>query len=100
MIKDNLPTWLSRWLKPERRIWPFFAVVFLLSQAINIWAFFPDYTGWNVFGFPFSYLRYHADIGYSYMDAIILIIDLVVMFIVAKLLVFGYNQFTKYKLVK
>ena len=100
MIKDKLPPWLSRWFGPRRRIWPSFIVVFLVSQAVNIWTLMPDYSAWDVFGFPFPYLRYQSGLGYSYFDAVIFLVDLVIMFIVARLLVYGYNQFTKYKLVK
>jgi uncharacterized membrane protein len=100
MTKDKLPPWLSRWFEPERRIWPVFIVVFLVSQAVNIWALLPDYSGWDAFGFPFSYLKYQNGADYSYFDAVILLADLVIMFIVARLLVYGYNHFTRYKFVK
>ena len=96
MIKGKL----SKWLEPERRIWPVFVVVFLVSQVINIWVAFPDYTGWNVFGFPLSYFQYHSEIGYTYFNMINLLIDMVIMFIVARILLFGYGQLTKYRIIK
>ena len=100
MIYEKLPTWITKWLEPERRIWPVFAAVFLSTQLINIWALFPDYSGWNVFGFPFTYIRSHPDLEYFYFDAVFLAINIVIMFVASKLLVFGYHQLTKYKIVK
>ncbi len=96
----NMREWLSKWLEPERRIWLVFLAIFLVSQAFNIEARFPDYSGWSGFGFPFNYFQWHGEIEYSYFNVINLVIDIVIMFIVARILLFGYIQFTKYKIMK
>jgi EamA domain-containing membrane protein RarD len=90
----------SKWLEPGRRIWLVFAAVFLLTQAVNIEVMFVDYTGWEAFGFPISYYHYHADYEYSYFNAVNLILDMVIMFIVARIILFGYEQLTKYRIIK
>ncbi len=90
----------SKWLEPERRIWLVFAAVFLLTQAVNIESMFVDYTGWSSFGFPLSYYQAHADYEYSYFHAVNLILDLVIMFIAARIILLGYEQLTKYRIIK
>ncbi len=96
MIKDAM----GKWLEPERRIWLVFAAVFLLTQAISIEAAFTDYSGWEPFGFPITYYSHSADHGYSYFNAVALLVDMAIMFIVARVILYGYGQMTKYRIIK
>ncbi len=90
----------SKWLEPERRIWPVFIAVFLVFQLLNIGAAFPDYSGWKTFGFPFSYFQYNNEAAYSYFNAVNLLIDMAILFIVARIILFGYAKLTKYEIIK
>lgn len=82
------------------RVWLVFALCFVVSQAINPLATFPEYSGWHVFGFPLIYLQYQDVADYVYFNLIFFLIDLLAWYFAAKVIVYGYGQLTKYKIVK
>jgi len=96
MIKEKL---LSL-KEPERRVWLVFIALFLLLQSVNMGAAFPDYSGWDSFGFPLSYFQCSSEHEYSYFNAINMFLDMLIIFIIAKVILFGYSQLTKYRIVK
>jgi hypothetical protein len=81
-------------------VWPVFAICFLASQTINPWSILPQYSGWHVFGFPLIYFEYQEGVGYVYFNIAFLILNLVIWYFISKLLVFGYRQLTKYRVIK
>lgn len=91
---------LKEMIKPRMRIWAVFAVIFGISQAINLWAIFPAYTGWNIFGFPFIYIQFQPGAGYVYFNLVFFLIDLAFWYVVAKAIIFGHSQLTKFKVMK
>ena len=87
-------------LDPRRKLWLVFAVCFVISQAINLWSIFPIYGGWHVLGFPLLFFRFQEGAGYVYFDVIYLLIDVLVWYVVARGIMFGYGQLTKYKILR
>jgi hypothetical protein len=85
----------SRW-----KLWLVFAICLVVSQAINLWSMFPEYSGWNVFGFPLIYFQYQDGVDYVYFNIIFFLIDLAVWYLVAKAIIYGYGQLTKFKILK
>ena len=77
-----------------------FAACFAVSQALNIWANFPEYGGWSVFGFPLLFFRFQEGAGFVYFNILYLLVDLLVWYAVAKVITLGYGQLTKYKILK
>jgi hypothetical protein len=82
-----------------RKVWMAFAVLFVISQAANFWALFPEYSGWNSFGFPLIYLQHNASVGYFYFNFIFLLADMLVWYFVASFVVYGYRQLNKFKII-
>jgi hypothetical protein len=82
------------------RFWLLFAICFIVPNALNPWALMPDYSGMSVSGFPLLFFQQELGVGYSYFNLIFFLLDAVIWFLVAKALVFGYRQFTKYGVLK
>ncbi len=85
----------SNWI-----FWLVFAACLAVSQGINLWASFPEYSGWHVFGFPLVYFQYQEGAGYSYFNVIFFLIDLLIWYMVAKAIIYGYGQIMKYRILR
>ena len=94
MMKKNI------FMSPRRRLLLVFAACFAVSQAINLWSSFPQYGGWHVFGFPLLYFQFQEGAGFLYFNILFLLVDLLVWYAVAKVIMLGYGQLTKYKILK
>ena len=88
------------WPEIDKKFWLVFAVLFIVTQALNIWAMFPNYGGWEVFGFPLVYIQYQQGAGYSYFNLLFLVIDLFIWYLAAKAVLYAHGQITKYKILK
>lgn len=81
-------------------VWMIFTALFLVSQALNPWAMLPDYAGWQVFGFPLVYYQFQDGDGYFYFNLVFFLLDILIWYLVARGIVFGHRQFTKYRIIK
>ena len=91
---------LKKIFKSGQKFWLVFAACFVVSQAINLWAVFPGYTNWHIFGFPLIYINYQYGTEYVYFNIIFFAIDLLVWYLVAKAIVYGQGQMSKFRILK
>ncbi len=87
-------TFSSRWL-----VWIVFIACLLVSQAVNPWATLPDYGGWYVLGFPLVYYQYQYGSELVYFNILFLLADLMIWYVVARGIIFGHRQLTKYRIM-
>ena len=89
-----------RMFKTDYKIWAVFIICLVVSQALNIWNVFPNYEGITVFGFPLVYYSHQDGSELIYFNVIFFLIDLLIWYLVAKGIMFGIRQMTKYKKIK
>ena len=77
-----------------------FALCLGISQALNLWAIFPQYGGWSIFGFPLVFYQHQAGTQYIYFNIIFLLMDIFIWYMAARAIVFGYRKLTKYGILK
>ncbi|MBN2330616.1 MAG: hypothetical protein JXC85_02275 [Candidatus Aenigmarchaeota archaeon] len=82
------------------KLWAVFAACLVVSQMINLWGAFPNYEGRSVFGFPLVYYSYREGTELVYFNVIFFLLDLLVWYLVAKGIMYGARQLTKYKILK
>jgi uncharacterized membrane protein len=90
---------IIRMFGPDWKLWAVFVICLAVSQIINLWDTFPEYSGLRVFGFPLVYYHHQEGTDLVYFNVIFMLIDLLVWYLVARGIMYGLHQLTKYKIL-
>jgi len=89
-----------RMFGPDWKLWAVFLICLAVSQMVNIWNTFPNYAGISVFGFPLVYYQHQDGTELIYFNVVFFLVDLLVWYLVARGIMYGLRQMTKYKILK
>ena len=80
--------------------WTVFLLILAVSQGLNVWNLLAGDNDTFIFGFPLVYYQQPAETEYAYLNVIFLVVDLLVLYAIARIIIFAYTQMTKYRVVK
>ena len=80
------------------RLWSVFIACFAVSQIINPLSYLPVYESLQVMGVPLIFFYVTAGESFVYFNLIFLIIDMVVWYLVAKIIIYAYGEITKFRI--
>ncbi len=90
---------LKRLVLVKYRFWTIFFICFLPLQLINVWGGLPDFAGWDfLFGFPLFYVQWRASDGYAYFNVIVLLMDMAIIYVAIKIIMYANSQINKFKI--
>ena len=90
---------LKEFLFVKHRFWVILLTIFCVSQVINVWAGLPDFAQWDfVFGFPFAYLMWKDADGFIYLNILVLLLDLLIVYLAFRAYLYARYQIGKFEL--
>ncbi len=93
---DARPADVLRKLWSRYRTWIIFLACFMALQAVNVWDSMPDYADSHVFGFPLFYVHWQDGAGYTYFNALVLFIDMLIVYVAVRAVMYAYSQINKF----